>query len=116
MTDIPEQPSRFDQIEVIVARVAEQQGVNTEAITNLTSKIDVLSESVTELTYNVNNLTNDVTRILGRSAILDDVLLELRDSHETLQQSFLEHQRTTNAALNQLGAILIQLTRIEPQN
>jgi hypothetical protein len=54
--------------------------------------------------------------VLARSAVLDDVLLELRDSSERHQQNFEEHQRTTNAALNQLGAILVQLTRIDPQN
>ncbi len=95
MTEAPEQPSRLDRIEGILTRVAEQQATNTQAIAEL---------------------TDNVTRVLGRSAILDDVLLELRDSHEELKQNFLENQRTTNAALNQLGAILVQLTRIEPQN
>ncbi|MHC5827287.1 MAG: hypothetical protein ACYT04_68285 [Nostoc sp.] len=75
----------------------------------MTVKIDDLND-------NVNSLTNDVTRVLGRSAILDDVLLELRDSSERHQRNFEEHQKTTNAALNQLGAILIQLTRVDPQN
>ncbi len=95
MTDTPQQPSRLDRIESILATVAEQQATNTQAIAEL---------------------TDNVTRVLGRSAILDDVLLELRDSHEELKRDFLENQRTTNAALNQLGAILIQLTRIDPQN
>ncbi|HYX18230.1 MAG TPA: hypothetical protein VE944_28455 [Nostoc sp.] len=95
MTDTPERPSRLDRIESILATVAEQQATNTQAIAEL---------------------TDNVTRVLGRSAILDDVLLELRDSHEELKRDFLENQRTTNAALNQLGAILVQLTRIDPQN
>jgi len=70
-------------------------------------------------------LTENVNRVLARSAILDDVLLELRDSHETHQrnfeihqrnfeqhrQDFQEHQRTTNAALQSLEAILVQLTK-----
>lgn len=96
MTNTPDQSqSRLDRIESILTTVAEQQASNTQAIAEL---------------------TDNVTRVLGRSAILDDVLLELRDSHEELKQSFLENQRTTNAALNQLGAILIQITRINPQN
>lgn len=95
MTDTPQQPSRLDRIESILATVAEQQATNTQAIAEL---------------------TDNVTRVLGRSAILDDVLLELRDSHEELKRDFLENQRTTNAALNQLGAILVQLTRIDPPN
>jgi uncharacterized protein involved in exopolysaccharide biosynthesis len=95
MTNTPEQPSRLDRIESILVTVAEQQAANTQAIAEL---------------------TDNVTRVLGRSAILDDVLLELRDSHEELKRDFLENQRTTNAALNQLNAILVQLTRINPQN
>lgn len=95
MTNRPEQPGQLDRIEAILATVAEQQATNTQAIAEL---------------------TDNVTRVLGRSAILDDVLLELRDSHEELKRDFLENQRTTNAALNQLGAILVQLTRIDPQN
>lgn len=116
MTNTPEQPSRLDRIEALAIS-------NTEAIAGLTSKIDTLTERVTELTYNVNSLTNDVTRVLGRSAILDDVLLELRENTEILQRSFEQHQqnfdenqRTTNAALNQMNAILLQLTRIDPPN
>lgn len=95
MTDTPQQPNRLDRIETILATVAEQQATNTQAIAEL---------------------TDNVTRVLSRSAILDDVLLELRDSHEELKRDFLENQRTTNAALNQLGAILMQLTRVDPQN
>ncbi|WP_242058199.1 MULTISPECIES: hypothetical protein [Nostoc] len=33
------------------------------------------------------------------------------DSHETHQRNFEEHQRTTNAALQSLEGILIQLTK-----
>lgn len=73
----------------------------------------------------MRELTSNVDRVLGRSAILDDVLLELRDSHEQHQrnfeshqqqveehlQAFKEHQRTTNAALQSLESILLQLIR-----
>jgi hypothetical protein len=65
----------------------------------------------------------NVDRVLSRSAVLDDVLLELRDSQEQQQRNFEEHQRhfdehqrTTNAALNSLEAILLQLIRIFPQS
>ena len=106
-----EAPNRLDRIEVLAIR-------NTEAIAALTTKID-------NLTDNVNDLTNNVDRVLSRSAILDDVLLELRDSHEQHQrnfeshqqqaeehlQAFKEHQRTTNAALQSLESILSQLIR-----
>lgn len=109
MTNTSEQPSRLDRIEAILDRVADQQQINTQAITQLTIKLDNLSD-------NVNDLTSNVNSVLARDAVLNDVLLELRDSHEQHQRNFEEHQRTTNAALNQLGAILLQLTRIDPQN
>ncbi|MBD2207834.1 hypothetical protein H6G33_36480 [Calothrix sp. FACHB-1219] len=110
MTDTPQDtPSRLDQIEALLVqtntslnRVAQQQDRNTEALAQLSQE--------------VRELTSDVTRVLARSAILDDVLLELRESQEQHQRNFEEHQRTTNAALNQLGAILVQLTRINPPN
>lgn len=96
MTNTPQDtPSRLDRIESILEAVATQQATNTQAIA--------------ELTENTN-------RVLARSAVLDDVLIELRDSFEQHQRNFEEHQRTTNAALNQLGAILVQLTRVDPQN
>lgn len=61
------------------------------------------------LTTDVAQLTENTNRVLARSAILDDVLLELRDSSEQHQRNFEEHQRTTNAALNGLEAILLRL-------
>jgi predicted nucleic acid-binding Zn-ribbon protein len=105
MTDTPEYfPSRLDRIEQIILGLAERQA-NTQV--------------------QLDSLTENVNRVLARSAILDDVLLELRDSHEEHQrnfeihqrnfeqhrQDFQEHQRTTNAALQSLEAILLQLTR-----
>ncbi|NJL11502.1 MAG: hypothetical protein HC908_18915, partial [Calothrix sp. SM1_7_51] len=67
-------------------------------------------------------------------AILNDIVLELRESTERHQQNFEEHlanfqlyrmetqynldeqHRTTNAALERLEAILIQLVRNLPPN
>jgi uncharacterized protein YukE len=75
-------------------------------------------EQIRDTQEQLRELTNDVTRVLARSAILDDVLLELRDNQGNLQarfdrhlQNFDENQRTTNAALEQLTAILMRLTR-----
>ncbi|MEH2126753.1 hypothetical protein [Nostoc sp.] len=84
-----------------------------------------LAERQANTQQQLDSLTENVNRVLARSAILDDVLLELRDSHEEHQrnfeihqrnfeehrQDFQEHQRTTNAALQSLEAILLQLTR-----
>ena len=112
MTDTPEQPTtRLDQIETILLqtnislnRVAQQQELNTQAIT--------------ELTDNTN-------RVLARSAVLDDVLLELHESSERHQMNFERHQqnferhqenfensqRSIEAALNRLEAMILQIIR-----
>ena len=81
-------PSRLNHIERILDDIATQQAANTSAIAQL---------------------AENTNRVLARSAILDDVLLELRDSSEQHQRNFEEHQRTTNAALNSLEAILLRL-------
>lgn len=95
-------PSRLDRIERILDDVATQQAANTSAIAQLTQQQTINTDAIAQLTENTN-------RVLARSAILDDVLLELRDSSEQHQRNFEEHQRTTNAALNSLEAILLRL-------
>ena len=74
-----------------------------ELLAELTIKQDRTQEQL-------DQLTSEVNRVLARSAVLDDVLLELRDSHEQHQQNFEESQRSTNAAIDQLTAILMRLT------
>ncbi|MBE9054356.1 hypothetical protein IQ243_29000 [Nostocales cyanobacterium LEGE 11386] len=119
MTDTPEYfPSRLDRIEQIMLGLAERQA-NTQAqldrtqqqLDNLTLRQANTQTQVDELRQEMRDLTSNVDRVLARSAILDDVLLELRDSHEQHQRNFEEHQRTTNAALQSLEAILLQLIR-----
>jgi hypothetical protein len=102
MTEAQPEPSRLDRIEAILERVVVQQE-NT-------------ANSLTELTYKVDDFIATSNRVIARSAVLDDVILELRENSERNQRNFEEHQRTTNAALNSLEAILLQLMRIFPQN
>ena len=70
---------------------------------------------------------------MARSAVLDDVVLQLQENQQMMQANFneyqrhfvqhqraftehqgtfAEHQRTTNAALNSLEAILLRLIEI----
>ena len=83
-------PNRLDRIEAILADMATQQAANTQAIAQL---------------------AENTNRVLARSAVLDDVLLELRENSEQHQRNFEEHQKTSNAALQSLEAILLQLMR-----
>jgi uncharacterized protein involved in exopolysaccharide biosynthesis len=102
MTNTSPPEDRLDRIERILDDIATQQAANTSAIAQLTIQQTVNTDAIAELAENTN-------RVLARSAILDDVLLELRDSSEQHQRNFEEHQRTTNAALNSLEAILLRL-------
>ncbi|MCC5653687.1 hypothetical protein LC609_28690 [Nostoc sp. XA013] len=105
MTDTPEYfPSRLDRAEQIILGLAERQAETQ-------TQVNELRQGLSELSQEMRELTSNVDRVLGRSAILDDVLLELRDSHEQHQRNFEEHQRTTNAALQSLESILVQLIR-----
>lgn len=101
MTDTPEQPSRLDRIEMLLERV--------------TNRLDELSFRQANTQQQLDDLTSTANSIFSRDAIMNDVLLELRDSNEQHQRNFEEHQRTTNAALQSLEAILLQLIRIFPQ-
>ncbi|MUG98741.1 hypothetical protein F7734_43200 [Scytonema sp. UIC 10036] len=98
-----------DDIRQILTELAQRQARTQEQLDNLAVRQANTQNQLTMLTDNVD-------RVLARSAILDDVLLELRDSHERHQRNFEEHQRTTNAALQSLEAILLQLMRNFPQN
>ncbi|MEH1786287.1 MAG: hypothetical protein V7L23_12065 [Nostoc sp.] len=82
-----------------------------EQLDNLTIRQANTQAQLDELSQEMRELTSNVDRVLGRSAILDGVLLELRDSHEQHQRNFEEHQRTTNAASQSLESILLQLIR-----
>ena len=97
------------QVAQVATTTSETVAQHDEILTRIEQKQELNTQAISELTENTN-------RVLARSAVLDDVLLELRDSFEQHQRNFEENQRTTNAALNQLGAILVQLTRIDPQN
>lgn len=100
-------PSRLDQIEAILATVATQQANTQQQLDNLSNRQANTQQQLDELISTANS-------VFARDAILNDVLLELRDSHEQHQRNFEEHQRTTNAALQSLEAILLQLIRNFP--
>ena len=93
---------RLDRIEAILERVAVQQ--ETTAV------------NLTELIYKVDDFMVTATSVLGRNAILNDVVVGLNDTVgrldtnlATLQSNFEENQKSTNAALERLEAILIKL-------
>lgn len=81
MTSPNSPEDRLDRIERILDDIATQQAANTSAIAQLTIQQTVNTDAIAQLTENTD-------RVLARSAILDDVLLELRDSSEQHQRNF----------------------------
>lgn len=102
---------RLDRIEAI-------QESNSRAIESLTN-------NVTDLSNQMMDLKSSIDSVLGRNAITNDMILELRAAREQDQRNFEQHQAkfeqhqanfeqhqaTTNAALNQLTAILMRLSQ-----
>ncbi|MGM3305745.1 hypothetical protein ACSQ6I_07075 [Anabaena sp. WFMT] len=114
---------RLDRIEAILEQtaqrldlVSEQQAINTQTIGTLTNSLNDLSNQVTDFTGTANT-------VLGRSTMLDDIILSndarvailenivvrLDRNNEESNRKFEENQRSTNAALERLEAILIKL-------
>ncbi|MDF5719197.1 MAG: hypothetical protein PUP91_01625 [Rhizonema sp. PD37] len=73
-------------------------------------------EILDDFILKVDDFMSTANQVLARSAVLDDVVLEIRDTteqhqrnFEQHQRNFEEHQRSTNAAIERLEAILLQL-------
>lgn len=64
--------NRLDRIEQIIESNARAIEASTQAN----------REAIAELTQNVNQLTNDTSRVLARSAVLDDILLGLHGNQQ----------------------------------
>jgi predicted nucleic acid-binding Zn-ribbon protein len=126
MTNTPQnQPDRLDRIEVLLERVTTRlddlsvlHASTEQQINDLAQRQSSTQEQLDNLTirqvntqHQLDDLVSTANNIFARDAVLNDVLLELRDSHEQHQRNFEEHQRTTNAALQSLEAILLQLIR-----
>ncbi|MBD2359248.1 hypothetical protein H6G41_32475 [Tolypothrix sp. FACHB-123] len=101
-----------EDIRALLIQLAQSQIETNRQIQETQQEIRITQEAVRDTQEIVRELTSDVNRVLARSAILDDVLLELRENSEQFQQNFIEHQRTTNAALNSLEAINLRLIDI----
>ncbi|MFM7366348.1 MAG: hypothetical protein ACKO2Z_00805 [Sphaerospermopsis kisseleviana] len=65
------EPSRLDRIEAILLQVAQQQAINTQAIGNLTSKVDQLTVKIDNLTGDVSDLTDIRMRFVVISLVTD---------------------------------------------
>ena len=109
---------RLDRIEAILEtstgrldRVEAIQESNGRSIEALSSKISDLTNNVTDLSNQMMDLKSSIDSVLGRNAITNDMILELRAAREQDQRNFEQHQATTNAALNQLTAILMRLSQ-----
>jgi len=106
---------------------------------NIRDIIEDLARMQRASQYELDMLIENTNRVLARDAIVNDIVLELRENVEVLQsnfehhqenfdrhlekfdrhlekfdrhqQNFNENQQATNAALNRLEAILLQLIK-----
>ncbi len=86
---------RLDRIEAILESLAMQQEATTVKLDRLTDRVD-------DLTYKFEDFIGTANTVLARSAVLDDIIVRL-------DRNFEENQKSTNAALERLKAILIKL-------
>ena len=113
-----------DDIRGILAELANRQLNTQRQIENLVERQDISGQQIIQLTDVVNQLTSDISSVTARNAVLNEIIPELRESQERQeilttelkqnqeqhQRNFEEHQRTSNAALQSLEAILLRLT------
>jgi uncharacterized protein YukE len=108
------------QTETNLQRTQEKINHTQEQIERTQSQVDQTQRQLLATQFEIEMLTNNVENVFSRNEILNGILLQLRDNQDNLQarfdrhlQNFDENQRTTNAALEQLTAILLRLTRID---
>lgn len=113
-----------DDIRGILAQIAQSQLNTQRQLDNLVERQDISGQQIVQLTDVVNQLTSDISSVTARNALLNEIIPELRESQERQeilttelkqnqeqhQRNFEEHQRTSNAALQSLEAILLRLT------
>lgn len=116
-----------NNIQAIISQLAQMQLQTESNLQRTQEKIDATQTQVADTQrqllstqIEIDRLTNNVDTVFTRNEILNDILLQLRDNQDNLQarferhlQNFEESHRTTNAALEQLTAILLRLTRNE---
>ena len=113
-----------DDIRGILTELASRQLNTQRQLENLVERQDISGQQIVQLTDVVNQLTSDISSVTARNAVLNEIIPELRESQERQeilttelkqnqeqhQRNFEEHQRTSNAALQSLEAILLRLT------
>jgi chromosome segregation ATPase len=108
------------QTETNLQRTQEKINHTQEQIERTQIQVDQTQRQLLATQFEIERLTNNVDNVFSRNEVLNGILLQLRDNQDNLQarfdrhlQNFDENQRTTNAALEQLTAILLRLTRNE---
>jgi uncharacterized protein YukE len=99
-------------------RTQQQLELITNKVDITQIQVDQTQRQLLATQFEVERITSNIETVFNRNEILNEILIELRESHENYQlrferhlQNFDENQRTTNAALEQLTAILMRLTR-----
>jgi uncharacterized protein (DUF3084 family) len=125
MTETPETPapynngqppSRLDRMESILLQVTGNLNRVTEKLDRVAAQQEATESRLTELTYKVDDFISTANSVLARTTIVDGMVFELREvvvrldaNADRLQANFEENQKSSNAALERLGAILMRL-------
>jgi chromosome segregation ATPase len=106
------------QTETNLQRTQEKIDHTQEQIERTQIQVDQTQRQLLATQFEIERFTNNVENVFSRNEVLNSILLQFRDNQDNLQarfdrhlQNFDENQRTTNAALEQLTAILLRLTR-----
>lgn len=114
-----------NDIQELLIQLAQSQLRTQQSLERTQQQLEIVANN-TESTqrqllatqFEIERVTSSMESVFTRNEVLNDILLQLRDNQDNLQarfdrhlQNFDENQRTTNAALEQLTAILMRLTR-----
>jgi uncharacterized coiled-coil DUF342 family protein len=106
-------------IQVTQSSIQETQNSIQETQQELRELASETQNSIQETQQELRELASETRSMLARNEIVNDTVLEMRESHETMKQSFMQHQinferhqATSNAALQSLEAILLQFIRL----
>jgi len=121
MTETPsldngQPPNRLDRMESILLQVTGNLNRVTEKLDRVAAQQEATESRLTELTYKVDDFISTANSVLARTAIVDGMVFELREvvvrldaNADRMQANFEENQRSSNAALERLEAILMRL-------
>lgn len=102
-------PSRLDRIEAALEELTYKVDDFINTANGVLARSGILDEIVVGMNTRTTTLENIVVGMDARNAALENIVVRLDRNLEEGQRKFEENQRSTNAALERLEAILLRL-------